>query len=98
MNLYSFVFVTFFVLPRLKTLAASLPFFKMFSNRLSISDSRVFTYSLLAEKHTYIRQFRRYYSFLMQASRMHLKDKISFSLLNSPKPHAVLEGLTFQMT
>ena len=52
MNLYSFVFVTFFVLPSLKTLATSLPFFKMFSNRLSISESRVFAYSLLAKKHT----------------------------------------------
>ena len=34
MNLYLFVSVTFFVLPSLKTLAASLPFFKIFSIRL----------------------------------------------------------------
>ena len=79
-------------------LAASLPFFKIFSNRLSISDCRVFEYFLLAKKHTYIRRFRRYYRFLMQTSRMHLRDKIPFSLLNSPKPHAVLEGVAFQMT
>ena len=98
MNLYSFVSVMFFVLPSLKTLAASLPFFKIFSNRLSISDCRVFEYFLLAKKHTYIRRFRRYYRFFMQISQMHLRDKIPFSLLNSPKPHAVLEGVAFQMT
>ena len=98
MNLYSFVSVMFFVLPSLKTLAASLPFFKIFSNRLSISDYRVFKYFLLAKKHKYIRRFRRHYRFFMQISRMHLRDKIPFSLLNSLKPHAVLEGVAFQMT
>ena len=97
MNLYLFVSVTFFVLPILKTLADSLPFFKIFSNRLSISDCRVFEYFLLTKKHTHIRQSRRYYIFLMQTSRMHLRNKIPFSLLNSPKPYAVLEGVAFQM-
>ena len=98
MNLYLFVSVILFVLPSLKTLAASLPFFKIFSNCLSISDCRVFEYFLLAKRHTYIRRFRRYYRFLIQTSWMHLRDKIPFSLLNSPKPHAVLEGVAFQMT
>ena len=78
-------------------LAASLPLFKIFSNHLSISDCRVFEYFLLAKKHTYIRRFRRYYRFFMQTSRMHLRDKIPFSLLNSPKPNALLEGVAFQM-
>ena len=98
MNLNSIVSVTFFVLPNLKTLAASLPFFKIFSNRLSISDCRVFEYFLLTKKHTHIRQSRRYYIFLMQTSRMHLRNKILFSLLNYSKLHAVLEGVAFQMT
>ena len=97
-NLYSFVSVTFFVLPYLNTLAASSPFFKMFSNRLSISDCKVFDYFLLAKRHTCIRRFRGYYRFLMQTSRMNLRKKIPFSLLNSPKPHAVLGGAAFQMT
>ena len=98
MNLYSFVSVTFFVLPSLKTLADSLPFFKIFSNRLSISDCRVFEYFLLAKKHTHIRQFRRYHILLMQTSRMHLRNKIPFSLLNYSKSHAVLESVAFQIT
>ena len=98
MNLYLFVSVTFFVLPSLKTLADSLPFFKIFSNRLSISDCRVFEYFLLAKKHTHIRRFRRYYIFLMQTSRMHLRNKIPFSLLNYSKSHAVFESVAFQMT
>ena len=98
MNLYSFVSVMFFVLPSLKTLAASLPFFKIFSNRLSISDCRVFEYFLLAKKHTHIRRSRRCYIFLMQTSRMHLRNKIPFSLLNYSKSHAVLESVAFQMT
>ena len=79
-------------------LAASLPFFKIFSNRLSISDCRVFEYFLLAKKHTHIRRSRRYYIFLMQTSRMHLRNKIPFSLLNYSKSHAVLESAAFQMT
>ena len=100
MNLYSFVSVTFFVLPYLNTLAASLPFFKMFSNHLSISHCKVFEYFLLAKRHTCIRRFRRYYRFLMHTSRMNLRKKILFSLLNSPKPRAVFffgggEGCSF---
>ena len=46
MNLYCFVSVTFFALPSLKTPTAFFSYLKIFSNRSSISDCRVFAHFL----------------------------------------------------